>query len=189
MTMPTFTDGVAVHAVDLNKLPTGINAINTTVTGAVAPRAYVPTVRLRRNAAQSVPNATNTLVSWDTIDINNDNMFTLVTPTQLTVQTAGSYALDVEWGWTANNSGLGRVIWGTKNGTNTIANSVCTDEQKAITGPTGRGNTMHIATVLPNCVVGDTFFVLVYQDSGGALNSVSTGSTPASTFSMWRIGQ
>lgn len=189
MTMPTFTDGVAVHAVDLNKLPTGINNINSTVTGAVAPRAYVPMVRLRLNTAQSIPNGTNTSVSWDTIDVNNDNMFTLVSPTQITIQTAGSYALDVEFGWAYAAGGTGRTIWGTKNGTSTTANTVCTDEGPVFQAPTGRGNTLHIATVLPNCVIGDTFFVIVFQNSGGALNSSSSSANqPASTLSMWRLG-
>lgn len=186
MTMPTFTDGVVVHAVDMNKLPTGINNLNTVVTGAVAPRAYVPLLRLQRTASQTIPTATNTAVSWDTINVNNDNMFTLVSPTQITIQTAGSYALDVEWGWTANGTG-GRAIWGTKNSTST-ANAVCIDEQIPGTMATGRGNTMHIATVLPNCVVGDTFFVIVYQSSGGNLNSVTTTAIPVSSLSMWRIG-
>jgi hypothetical protein len=186
MTMPTFTDGVVVHQTSLNALSTGVNNLNTVVTGAVAPRAYVPLLRLKRTAAQSIPNTTNTAVSWDTIDVNNDNMFTLVSPTQITIQTAGSYALDVEFGWAANNTG-GRTIWGTKNSTST-ANAVCIDEQISATMATGRGNTMHIATVLPNCVVGDTFFAIVYQASGGALNSVTTTAIPVSSLSMWRIG-
>lgn len=187
MTMPTFTDGTVVHQASLNSLSTGINNLGTVVTGAVAPRAYVPMVRLRRVAAQTIANATNTTVQWDTIDVNNDNMFTLVSPTQITIQTAGSYALDVEWGWTSSASQY-RVIWGTKNGTSTTANSVCTDEQLGITGITGRGNTMHIATVLPNCIVGDTFFVIVHQNSGGSLTSITSGFQPVSSLSMWRIG-
>jgi hypothetical protein len=187
MTMPTFTDGVVVHQASLNSLSTGINNLNTVVTGAVAPRAYVPMVRLRRVNAQNITTGTNTTVSWDTIDVNTDNMFTLVSPTQITVQTAGSYALDVEWGWTLSSAG-DRVIWGTKNGTSTTANSVCTDEQHGASLITGRGNTMHIATVLPNCVVGDTFFVVVFQNSGGTLTSITSGFQPVSSLSMWRIG-
>lgn len=187
MTMPTFTDGVTVHAVDLNKLPTGINNLNTVSTGAVAPRAYVPLVRLRRVNSQSIPNSTNTPVSWDTIDVNNDNMFTLVSPTFITIQTAGSYALDVEWGWGTSSAG-DRVMWGTKNGTSTTANSVCTDEQHGAALITGRGNTMHIATVLPNCVVGDTFYTIVFQNTGGALGSAAGAFTPYPALSMWRIG-
>lgn len=187
MTMPTFTDGSVVHQGPLNSLSTGINNLSTYLLGAAAPRSYVPMVRLRRNNIQSIPNNANTAISWDTVDVNPDNMFTLVAPTQITIQTGGTYAFDVEFGFAGSASG-GRVIWGTKNGLNTVANSVTTDEQNGITGPTGRGNTLHIATVMPSCVAADTFFVQVYQNSGGALNSVSTSSTPASTLSMWRIG-
>lgn len=192
MVMPTFTDGSVVHQAGLNGLSTGINNLNTVVTGAVAPRAYVPIARLRRVNAQTFPNAINTLVQWDTVDVNNDNMFTLVSPTQVLVQTAGSYALDVEFGWTANSAG-GRVLWGCKNGTSPT-NYVATDEQAAgstASGiyPTGRGNTLHIATVLPNCVVGDLFSVMVYQNSGGGLANANGGTfVPASSVSMWRLG-
>lgn len=187
MVMPTFTDGVAVHQASLNALSAGINNLSTVSTGAVAPRAYVPALRLRRTNAQTITNTTNTPVSWDTIDSNPDNMFTLVSPTQITIQTAGSYALEIEWGWTASAAG-DRVIWGTKNGTSTTANSVCTDEQHGATLITGRGNTMHIATVLPSCVVGDTFFVIVFQNSGGSLTSITSGFQPLSSLSMWRYG-
>lgn len=185
MTMPTFTDGVVVHQGDLNGLSTGINNLSTYTLGAVPPRAYVPTLRVRRVAAQTIPNNANTLVSWDTVDVNNDNMFSLSTPTTITIQTAGSYAFDVEWGW-ANSTSGDRVIWATKNGTSTIANSVATDEQHGVSLVTGRGNTMHIATVLPACVIGDTLFTQVYQNAGGSLNS--TTIQPVSSLSLWRIG-
>lgn len=187
MTMPTFTDGTVVHQASLNSLSTGINNLSTYALGAVPPRSYVPTVRLRRVAGFTVTTGTNTPVSWDTIDVNNDNMFTLSAPSTITIQTAGSYALNVEWGWTASTSG-DRVIWGTKNGTSTTANSVCTDEQHGASLITGRGNTMHIATVLPSCIVGDTFFVIVFQNSGGSLTSITSGFQPVSSLSMWRIG-
>lgn len=187
MSMPTFVDAVVAHASSFNSLSTGINNLSTYALGAVPPRAYVPTVRLRRTNAQTISTGANTSVQWDTIDVNSDNMFTLSSPTVINIQTAGSYALDVEFGWTASSSG-DRVIWGTKNGTSTTANSVCTDEQHGASLITGRGNTMHIATVLPNCVVGDTFFVLVFQNSGGNLTSITSGFQPLSSLSMWRIG-
>jgi hypothetical protein len=47
---------------------------------------------------------------------------------------------------------------------------------------------MHIATVLPSCVVGDTFFAVVFQNSGGTLTSITPGFQPVSSLSMWRIG-
>lgn len=187
MTMPTFLDGTVVHDATLNLLSAGINNLSTYTLGAVPPRAYNPTLRLRRVTAFSVANATNTSVSWDTVDVNNDAMFTLSAPATISIQTAGSYALTVEWGWASSSAG-DRVIWGTKNGTSTTANSVCTDEQHAAALITGRGNTMHIATVLPSCIVGDTFFAVVFQNSGGALASITPGFQPVSSLSMWRIG-
>lgn len=187
MTMPTFTDGVLAHAASFNAMSTGINNLSTYALGAVPPRAYVPTVRLQRTNAQTFTTGTNTPVQWDTVNVNNDNMFTLSSPTVINIQTAGSYALDVEFGWSTSSAG-DRVMWGTKNGTSTTANSVCTDEQHGAALITGRGNTMHIATVMPNCVVGDTFFVLCFQNSGGSLTNVVAPFQPFSSLSMWRIG-
>lgn len=187
MTMPTFADGAVVHDTTLNLLSAGINNLSTYTLGAVPPRSYNPTLRLRRVAAFSVATTVNTPVSWDTVDVNNDNMFTLSAPSTITIQTAGSYALTVEWGWSTSSAG-DRVIWGTKNGVSTTANSVCTDEQHGAALITGRGNTMHIATVMPSCIVGDTFFALVFQNSGGALTSAASPFQPFSSLSMWRIG-
>lgn len=187
MTMPTFTDGTVVHQGDLNTLSSGINNLSTYALGAVPPRAYVPTVRLRRTAAQTITTNVNTAVSWDTIDINNDNMFSLASPTVVTVQTAGSYAVAIEYGFASNNTG-GRVLWGTKNGITTNVNSGCIDEQNATTVSTGRGNTLHVSSIFPNCVVGDTFFGVVFQSSGGNLTNVISPFWPYSSFNMWRIG-
>ena len=63
MTMPTFTDGVVVHQAPLNALSTGINNLSTSSLGAPPPRSYVPTLRLRKTAAQTFTTAVNTLVT------------------------------------------------------------------------------------------------------------------------------
>lgn len=188
MTMPTFTDGTVVHQGDLNLLSTGINNLSTYSLGAVPPRAYIPTLKLRKNAQQSIPTNANTNVSWDTIDVNNDSMFTLSAPTVITIQTAGSYIVDVEFGWELNSTG-GRVLWVNKNGSNPAANGIGIDEQAATSGiSTSRGNTHHIANMLPNCVVGDTFVVTVFQSSGGALHNVPNTLPPLCSVVSYRVG-
>ena len=114
-------------------------------------------------------------------------MFTLSAPSTVTIQTAGSYAVFVEYGWMANGSG-GRVMWVTKNGTSTSANSIGIDEQAAWGLPTGRGNTLHIVNMLPNCIVGDTFYVTAYQNSGGNLTNVTTSFLPLCSLVSYRVG-
>lgn len=186
--MPTFTDGVVVHQASLNSLSTGINNLSAYTLGAAPPRAYVPTLRLRKNAQQTFTTNTITNISWDTIDVNNDNMFTLSTNNVVTIQTAGSYAVDLEFGWELNASG-GRVMWVTKNGTNPTSNSIGIDEQLANSGvSTGRGITHHIANMLPNCVVGDTFYCQVFQSSGGNLHNIPNTLPPLCSVVCWRVG-
>lgn len=187
MTMPTFTDGVVVHQASLNSLSTGINNLSTYTLGAAPPRTYVPTLRLRKNGQTTITTNLNTNVSWDTIDVNTDNMFTLSAPTVITVQTAGSYAVMVEYGWVQNSTG-GRVLWVNKNGSNPSANGIGIDEQAA-SGPisTSRGNTHHIANMLPNCVVGDTFVVTVFQSSGGGLANIPNTLPPLCSLVCWRV--
>jgi hypothetical protein len=188
MTMPTFTDGTVVHQGDLNLLSTGINNLSTYSLGAVPPRSYVPTLKLRKNAQQTIPTNANTNVSWDTIDVNNDSMFTLSANTVITIQTAGSYAVFAEFGWVQNSTG-GRVLWVNKNGTNPTTAGIGIDEQAA-SGPvsTSRGNTHHIANLLPNCVVGDTFYVVVFQSSGGGLANVPNTLPPLCSLVCYRVG-
>lgn len=185
MTMPNFVDGFPVRQGDLNALSAGINNLSTYTLGAPPPRTYVPQVRLRRVNPLPIPNGQNTPIGWDTVDDNPDSMFTTSQPTQVTVQTPGTYAVTVEFGFTSSAAGF-RVIWGTLNGLSTTANSVCTDEQPGMAGITGRGNTLHIATKLSGLTVGSTFFVQAFQNSGGQLTTAVF--QPYSSLSMWRIG-
>lgn len=182
MTIPTFITNTIVHTGALNTLPLGINTLSLATVGASPPRSYVPQVKLRRVASQTVSSATRTLISWDTVDRNTDSMFTLSNPTQVTVQTAGSYGLDVELAW-GSSPGVGdfMVLWALLNGTVTSVNAVSADEQVDTDF-----TRLHISTVLPNLTTGNTVYVMVYQNTGGSVN-IDTG-TPVSSIGMWRLG-
>lgn len=182
MTIPAFVSSSIVHIGALNTLPLGINGLSLATVGASPPRSYVPQVKLRRVATQTITSATRTLMSWDTVDRNTDAMFTLSSPTQITVQTAGSYGLDVEMSW-GSSPGIGdfMVLWALLNGTVTSVNAVSADEQLDT-----NFTRMHVSTVLPNLTVGNTVYVMIYQNTGSNV-STDTG-VPVPSMGMWRLG-
>lgn len=50
-----------------------------------------PMIRLRKLVAQSVPTATDTPVSWDTVEVENYDMWTSTLPTRITPSVPGWY--------------------------------------------------------------------------------------------------
>lgn len=188
MTIPIFADAAIAHIGQLNLLPLTTNALSVTTTGAVQPRSYVPMVKLRRVAAQNVPVTTNTLMSWDTVDRNNDSMFTLSSPTQVTIQTSGSYALDCEVGFTFSSGGNGWLISrALLNGTVPLVNSVAGDVLSMYGSFSGRANTLHIGTQLLNLTAGNVVYIQVYQDTGASTLATDT-ILPYPSLSLWRTG-
>lgn len=183
MTMPTFTDGVVVHQASLNSLSTGINNLSTYVLGAAPPRSYVPMVALRQASVQSVPNASDTLVNWDTADANNDNMWTGSSPNVVTVRTAGTYAFWAQGTFAANGTN-DRYMWLLMNGTNAATNSIAESHQPGYSGIDG--NLLGSFALMPSLAVGATFYVDLWQNAGGAINT-GTGRA-CSRLYAWRIG-
>lgn len=166
MTMPTFTDGVVVNAATLNKLSTGINNLNSLLTGAVPPRQYVPTSTASINVTHSLANVTDTIITLDAAGVNNDGMW-IAGQQPFTVQTAGVY---VAWGqvnFTANGTGVrtGGILL---NGTSVASNSVARCSEAATSGTDL--TTMSMKTQPMSLAVGATLYLTAWQSSGGALN-------------------
>lgn len=166
MTMPTFTDGVVVHATDLNKLPTGINALNTLLTGAVAPRAFVPTVGASINTPHLLANTTDTVITFDAGGVNNNNMWVSGQPA-FTIQTAGVYVAWAQGNWTANATGV-RTIGILLNGTSVGSNSVARASAAAASGTDL--TTISVKTPPMSLAVGALLYCSCWQSSGGGLN-------------------
>jgi hypothetical protein len=164
--MPTFTDGVVVHAIDLTKLSTGVNNINSLLTGAVAPRLYVPTATAKINTTHSCSNATDTLITLDIAGVNNDNMY-VVGQQAFTVQTAGVYVAWAQASYTANATGVrtGHILL---NGTSVSTNAVARGSEGA---PSGTDlATFSLKTPPMSLSVGALLYFSCWQSSGGALN-------------------
>jgi hypothetical protein len=183
MTMPTFVDGVVVHATSLNSLSTGVNAINTLLTGAAAPRAYIPTATARITSNKTISNNLDTLVTFDAAGVNNDAAWTAST-NHFTIKTAGVYIAWAQCNFAAASGGI-RAAYILLNGTSVSTNAVAGvfDNAQSI----GGGNFFALATQPLQLAVNATLYFSVYQNSGSSLALAST--TESGNFmSLARIG-
>lgn len=123
-----------------------------------------PSVIARRAAAQSITNATWTLITFDTEDRDTDSMFTLGAADRLTIVTTGLYHVIFKAGFVANTA-FDRVFQ--------ICKGVTVDVNVFARAAFKSGNVDGTATVSADIplVAGDTLSGQVYQNSGGALNT------------------
>lgn len=188
MSMPTFTDGVVVHATSLNTLGTGITNLNTYILGSPPPRTTIPQCRVRFVTLPpiTIADSLNTIVTWNALDRDTDNMFSFQAANQITIRTAGTYALRAEWRWEqfSPNSGE-RLCWALYNGTSSIANMVALDHlPAAVIGIDGPIN--HVSTILPGCTVGAPIYFSVTQTNTNGIGP--SNSIPGPHMEIWRIG-
>lgn len=159
-------NGVAPLGAD-NKVP----AANLPTATATA--AAFSGVRLRRSTAQSVPNTTDVIVSFDVEDYDTSGYHDPATnPSRITVPTTGYYRVWYYVQFPLNATG-GRIAQVKVN--NTGAPVVVTQQA----GSNGFNNEMSGAVDI-RLTAGDYIELGVYQNSGGALNLTSVaGAAPA----------
>jgi hypothetical protein len=181
--MPTFVDATIVHQWQLNRLASGISNLSLLLNGVAPPRTYIPAVSANINASQSIPNAADTTVVWNTTGINNDAMWASALGSQLTLQTGGVYIARAQTHFAINATGT-RACHIMLNGTNIIANSVAVTAVNAV-GVSA--DTLFTAMTPPmRLAPGATLYLSVFQNSGGALNLITTLS--GTSLSLIRIG-
>ena len=123
-----------------------------------------PTLRVFNSVAQSIPNATNTDVTFNTEQYDNAGLFP-GTGTTVTMTTSGAYLVSFRGTFATNDTGY-RQARGIVNG----AVQVMGRSQNA--GSTGAVAITFIG--LYGFAAGNTFTVSVQQSSGGALNITSS---------------
>jgi hypothetical protein len=132
---------------------------------------------VRRSNAQSIANNTSTAVSFDTVVTDSYSMFSSSYPTRLRAPVAGLYAIATTITWQANSSG-GRYIHIRVNGSTVISRSV----SSSVSSSNEEGQ---VAFVIYYLNANDYVEIIVYQNSGAALNLNAVNYTPQ--FAMWRI--
>lgn len=130
-----------------------------------------PEVEVQRVANQSIANNTVTAFSFDTEIVDNDNLWTITpNPTRLVVPGSGNKTVIIFASVTfALNTAGTRRLWFYKNGAIQVGGVY---QAAPVTGI----ETTLSGTYIKNCVGGDYFEILPYQNSGGALNCVGAGT-------------
>lgn len=128
-------------------------------------------VSVFKSANQSISNATNTIVTFDSEDYDTNNFHSTVTNTsRLTVPSglAGKYLVNANIVFNNNATGI-RILYFMKNGSNNCTPSLQNASSSLGTYLTGSG--------VFNLAVGDYIEIQVYQSSGGALDILGTATS------------
>jgi hypothetical protein len=151
--------------------------INATPTGGGGTSGSVPSCKVFKSAAQSLPNNGYTVLTFDSERWDTDTIHDTVTNnSRLTCHTAGRYLIDFTVEFAANGSGY-RQSFMQVNGT-ALGVSVTTN-------PTTVGGiiTSNPAAQVWPLNVSDYVELVAFQSSGGALNA-----TTGCSFGMTRVG-
>ena len=136
--------------------------------------------RVYNSANISIPNATTTVLTFNTERYDTNNLHSTSSNTsRITFQSAGKYELSAVVRFAANGTGT-RYIQFRLNGTTFIAS----ESSGAVTS--GDAVDLSIST-LYNFAANDYVEVAVYQNSGGALNVVS-GANYSPEYSTQKVG-
>ena len=162
--------------------PAGTAASSAALTQCAAAAQWLcytrPLTQLQQTAVQSIPNSTNTAITWAKL-LDRDGGFTA--STTYTAQTPGFYLLTACICYAANSTGA-RWCWFTvTTGPNNPAGAGVTASfaLAAIGGVATVPTSVVSKSLVPQRVyIGDYFQVLAFQSSGGALStSTSDGGS------------
>jgi hypothetical protein len=136
----------------------------------------------RRVAAQSIPNASETEIEWDTIDVDTHGGWAAGFETDWTAPFAGWYHLTGGCGWASGGTGTGRrgVFWRINhvgaNGGGVLMSNVGSTGTHCIAA---RGITVPLEA-------GDSVQLTSFQEQGSALNTVGGTQGPSISISYER---
>jgi PAB1-binding protein PBP1 len=174
-TLPTFRTWVAGEIVTAAYM-------NTNVRDAGNFFLSWPVFEGRQTVAQSIPNSTSTAVLYDTEDIDTDNGHsTSVNTSQYKPVTAGRFQVSGKIGL---NSGAGA-----QRGAQIFKNASGVNGGDTLVAPVS-GASIRIPTPTMTMIANgstDFFEIYIFQDSGGAINTIVSGTTQ-STFSVRMVG-
>ncbi len=171
--IPTFTDGLLVHQPDLNAMSTHLNALYAADLGGF--RTNVPACAVRLTTTKAIPNNTETQIIWDVADINTDGMWTVSSPTTLTVNTAGVWLITTTLGLVNGTAAqiAARIL---VNGTNSPTDGQVTSSQSGSRG---------VASAFVALAAGSVINATIFHTVGSTTNlDLTKGSC---RLSAWRV--
>jgi hypothetical protein len=157
------------------------NDLNNNIIPAIkeALPGTTPSCRVYHSTNQSIPTATFTPLAFDSERFDTDNIHDNATNnTRLTCKTAGKYLIiaNVRWGLNANNQ---RDLRLRLNGTTYIADAL-------LKVSAAEPILLNVSTIY-DLAVNDYVEAVAYQDSGGALDIISTANY-SPEFMMVKVG-
>jgi len=169
--IPSFTDGMLVHATDLNALAANLtNLYNYNQASFISQR---PCVIAKQTTGQAISNATDTLVNFQTAVVSTDNMWTASAANKITIQHAGIYFVFSQARYPAvGSNALNQVLTASllANGTS-FTNAVAT---MGIIPPSVGSGTGPCFTVI-NLAAGATLYLNLWQSTGTTLTLGTDG--------------
>jgi hypothetical protein len=166
-TPPNFTTGAIVTESQLDALSDDIAFL-----------ANPPKCRVYNSVAISIPNAVETALTFNSEVHDTDTMHsTSVNTGRVTITTSGTFEIGFHVGFAAGGGGTTRYAYVRRNGG---AGALAYHRTSGSTGIAVFGQT----TAYP-LTAGDYLEVVVYQDSGGALN-VDTAAIAPTLWATWR---
>lgn len=175
--IPTFTDGVPLHANALNALGSNItNLYNDALGGFVTAPAFCIA---NQTTTQSVATSTYTSITFNTTLINNSTMWVASQPGQLTVNVAGTYLVWAQVVWAGNTAGYrGSLICLNAGGPgNSISGS------NIANNPGGFCTTQTLA--LFKFTAASTILSQGWQNTGANLSTSTAGVLNSSLAALW----
>jgi len=169
-TIPTFTDGLVVHATDLNALAS--NLTNLYNYNQASFNSQRPCVIVKQTTGQSIANNTNVLINFQSALVNTDNMWTASVANQITIQHAGIYLIIGQTCYP--QAGAPTVT--TTNAANILVNSTnpSTNAVSSSGGGGGINASGPCTATLQNLAAGATVFLNTAHTYGGTINLLTT---------------
>jgi hypothetical protein len=132
-------------------------------------------VKLGLSGAQSIPDATYTQVSWTSIVLDTGFFFDATTPTFVTIPETGWYQITLHIAWDINGTNLRETL--IEKALSVPFGNISFDSRLAVTGASTN------VELAPREYLerGDTLFVTLWQNSGGALNINVNGPRGSTT--------
>ncbi len=178
--MPTTPTGLVYPAsTDHTRLWEHFQALATSAETPLSRLLSPAMAQVRRTAFQQIPHGTPTPVAFDYEDVDSVGSYSAANPTRYTAQSgyAGWYQVSGGSGWASNATGS-RGCWWRKNGVD-IQGSYSIH-------PSASGTIATAARViLVQLAVGDYVELIVFQTSGGPLNTGT--STDQASMTVRRV--
>ena len=170
--------GDRVYLGFVNTWPAGVLAAYTQCLGGF--RTQRPLAKVTLDTTFGVANGNDVVVPFTTGAVDTDNMYSSLTPTQLTVQTSGWYRIILQQHWDVNGAGQ-RACKIMVNGTNPSINAIASDSRAPGIG--GIGN-MLCCEGFAHLTYGSTIYANAYQSSGGT-QTLQTGYSGSFMSAEW----